>query len=132
MEMNMNARNSAAAIAAVTLGLGGSALALPPPEVPSAQPRCDIEVVSTPQGTRLRPIARAAADLSGSYRLNVETTGAGGGSSVSQGGDFSLHAGQEQVLGSVSLGHADGTRLVARMDLSWAGGSTHCVRRAQL
>lgn len=128
----MNVRHSAVAIAAVTLGLGGSALALPTPEVPSTHPRCDIEVVSTPQGTRLRPIARSAADLLGSYRLNVETSGGGGGSSVSQGGDFSLRAGQEEVLGSVSLGQAHGTRLVARMDLSWAGGTTHCVRRAQL
>lgn len=128
----MNARHSAVAIAAATLALGGSALALSPPVVPSTPPQCAIEVVSTPQGTRLRPVARSGSDLSGSYRLNVETSGTSGRSTVSQGGDFSLLAGREEMLGSVSLGQASGTRLVARMDLSWAGGRTHCVRHAQL
>ena len=128
----MNARNSAAAIAAVTLGLSGSALAMPGPVAPPPPVHCDIEVVQTPDGTRLRPVARSGIDLSGSYELNVETSGAGGRSTVSQGGEFSLLAGRGQTLGSVSLGRAPGARIVARMEVSWPGGQTQCVRRVTL
>ncbi|WP_298162119.1 curli-like amyloid fiber formation chaperone CsgH [Brevundimonas sp.] len=128
----MNARNSAAAIAAVTLGLSGSALAMPGQMAITPQVQCDIEVVQTPDGTQLRPVARSGIDLSGSYQLTVETSGPAGSSSVSQGGEFALLAGQVQALGSVSLGRASGTRIVARVDVSGPSGRTRCVRRVTL
>jgi len=128
----MNARISVAAITAVTLGLSGSALAMPGPVGPPTPVQCDVEVVRTAQGTLLRPVARSGVELSGFYRLNVETSGPGGRSTVSQGGEFSLLAGREQSLGSVSLGQASGARIVARMDLFWPGGRTQCVHRGGL
>lgn len=128
----MNARNSAAAIAALTLGLSGGALAMPRPVALPPPVQCVIEVVQTPDGTRLLPVARSGIDLSGSYELNVETSGTGGRSTVSQGGEFSLVAGRGQTLGSVSVGQASGARILARLDVSWPGGRTQCERRVTL
>ena len=123
----MNDLAATSAAVAVALGLSGSAVALPHP--PSVQ--CEIEVVTTPHGTVLRPVARSAAALSGEYRLSVESAGSGGSSQVSQGGAFSLTPGRPETLGSVSLAQSSGMQVLARMELSWAGGRTHCERRVR-
>ena len=118
--------NSAIAALALTLGPSGAALALPP----AAQ--CDIDVLSTPQGIVLRPVARSRTAVSGSYQLSVDTSGPAGRSAVSQGGDFSVRGGRSDGLSSVALGRSPGAVVVARMNLSWAGEHANCMRRIQM
>lgn len=116
----------AIAALALTLCPSGTALAQPP----AAQ--CDIDVLRTPQGIVLRPIARSGTAVSGSYLVSVETSGPAGRSTVSQGGDFSVRGGHSQTLGSVSLGQSSGGLAQARVELFWAGGRTSCARRVRL
>lgn len=118
--------NSAIAALALGLGLPAPAMAQPPTTA------CNIDVLSTPQGIVLRPIARSRTAVSGTYRLSVETSGPAGRSTVSQGGDFSVRGAREQTLGSVSLGHSSGGLAQARVELFWAGGRTSCARRVRL
>jgi len=98
----------------------------------STSPQCNINVLSTPQGVVLQSTARSRTAVSGSYQLSVETTGPAGRSTVSQGGEFSVRGGSSEALGSLSLGRSSGALVVARMELSWAGGHTSCTRRIRL
>lgn len=111
---------------ALTLSPAGAALALP------TAAQCEIDVLSTPQGIVLRPVARSRTGVSGSYQLSVDTSGPAGRSAVSQGGDFSVRGGRSEGLGSIALGRSSGAVVVARMNLSWAGGQASCTRRIQM
>ena len=118
--------NATLAALALTLGLSGGAQARP------ASVGCEIDVLRTGQGVILRPVASASSGLAGIYQLSVDTAGRAGRSSVSQGGEFAVRGGQRTTLGSVALGQGSGAVATARMDLSWRGGRTSCVRKIRL
>ena len=122
----MKSLHSLIAALALALSSSGGAQALP------TAPQCDIDVLNTPQGIVLQSVARARTAVSGSYQLSVDTSGPTGRSTVSQGGDFSVRGGRSETLGSLFLGRSSGALVVARMDLSWAGGRTSCMRRIRL
>lgn len=119
----MIGRTVAATTLAASLVFSASAQA---PQHPAVQ--CEITVVETAQGRLIRPVAQAGRAIGGAYQLSVETVGDGGRSQVSQGGDFSLRAGQRHVLGTVSVGGASGAQVTALLVLTWRGGRTQCVQ----
>jgi hypothetical protein len=123
---------NALAFVIVMLGASSSALAVPTPTTGPSPIQCEIDMVTTPRGLVLRPVARSEASISGSYQLIVETSAVDGRSTVTQGGDFALLAGQSQALGMISLGHTPRATMAARLEIDWEGGHTGCSRRATL
>ena len=120
--------NTNVTLAAVVLAMGlSSGAQARPPSV-----GCGIDVVRAGPNIVLRPVASASSGLAGVYQLSVDTAGRAGRSSVSQGGEFSIRGGQRTTLGSVAVGQSRGAITQARLDLSWPGGRTSCVRQIRL
>lgn len=106
-------------------------LALLAPEMdagaaPAAGVTCEIRMVESGGGVTIKGIVHAAKATSGSYSLKIANAGGGGSSSINQGGDFSLDAGESTVVGETTLGNADGLR--ARLAVTTAAGTTSCSR----
>ena len=85
---------------------------------------CEIRITASDGGLQLEPIATSKSTLSGSYELSVTTRSAGGASTATQAGEFSLAPGKPAILGSVVLG-GSGT-VSADLTLTWVGGSVSC------
>jgi hypothetical protein len=84
-------------VAAATIGTGQAGS--------SAGPlRCEIEATLEGPMVSLAALVYADAPLGGSYRFNVESAGGGGGSNISQGGNFSAGPDAPAILGRVNLG----------------------------
>jgi hypothetical protein len=84
-------------VAAATIGTGQAGS--------SAGPlRCEIEATQQGPMVSLAGLVYADAPLAGSYSFEVESAGGGGGSNISQGGNFSAGPGEPAMLGRVSLG----------------------------
>lgn len=66
--------------------------------------RCEIETTQQGPMVSLAGLVHADAPLSGSYRFKVDSAGGGGGTNISQGGNFSAGPGAPATLGRVSLG----------------------------
>lgn len=66
--------------------------------------RCEIETTSQGSMVSLAGLVHADAPLGGSYRFRVASAGGGGGTNISQGGNFSASPGEPAILGRVSLG----------------------------
>lgn len=93
---------------------------------PAAGVTCEIRMVKRGGDVELQGIVHAAKATSGSYSFKISNAGSGGSSSINQGGDFDLAAGQSEVVGEATLGNAGGLR--ARLSVSTASGSTSCSR----
>jgi hypothetical protein len=84
-------------VAAATIGTGQAGS--------SAGPlRCEIEATRQGPMVSIAGLVHADAPLAGSYRFKVASAGGGGGSNISQGGNFSAGPGVPAMLGRVSLG----------------------------
>jgi hypothetical protein len=93
-------------VAPVILGLGVAVATIGTGEAgSSAGPlRCEIEATEQGSMVSLAAVVHSDAPLGGSYRFKVESAGGGGGSNISQGGNFSAGPGAPAMLGRVSLG----------------------------
>jgi hypothetical protein len=97
--------------------------------VDASQPiRCEIQVKEYGSSVALEGVVFARSAAVGSYRLRVSKTGGGGSSDISQSGEFSAGPGEPSTLGSVTLG-GDGGSYVARLTVTWDGGSIECTER---
>ena len=88
----------------VILGLGIAAAMIGTGQAGSSSGplRCEIETVNQGSMVSLAGLVHADAPLGGSYRFRVAS--AGGGTNISQGGNFSAGPGEPAILGRVSLG----------------------------
>ncbi len=93
-------------IASVILGLGIAAAMIGTGQAGSSSGplRCEIETVKQGAMVSLAGMVHADAPLGGSYRFKVASAGGGGGTNISQGGNFSAGPGAPATLGRVSLG----------------------------
>jgi hypothetical protein len=66
----------------------------------------------------------------GSYQLRVSKTGDGGSSDINQSGEFSAGPGGPSTLSTVTLG-GDGGSYVARLTVTWDGGTIECTERVR-
>ena len=82
----------------------------------------------SPCAATFRSRRTAVASPAGSYRLRVTKSGAAGSSDINQSGDFSAGPGEPGRLGTVTLG-GDGGSYVARLTVTWDGGSIECTER---
>lgn len=93
---------------------------------PTAGVTCEIRMVKRGGDVELQGILHAAKATSGSYSLKISNAGDGGSSSINQGGDFDLAAGESEVVGAASFSDANGLR--ARLSVLTGNGSTSCSR----
>jgi hypothetical protein len=99
------------------------------PEEPTATlPACEIRVDQSGERIVLEGLVLAAADLSGSYHMQVRQHGLGS-SRISQTGDFKVVAGAPGSLGIVSLAKSAGDYF-ATLTVSWEDGTADCVAQA--
>lgn len=97
----------------------------------SAGARCEIVVSKRGGGVELTGIVYAKTPVHGSYVLTVSKSGSGGGSDISQSGDFSAAPGKPGYLGNVMIG-GDGGAYVAKLRIKSSDGSAECVERGKL
>jgi hypothetical protein len=114
--------------AALGLGVIG-VMASGSERVDASQPlRCEIQVKERGNSVALQGVVFAKTAIEGSYLLRVSKSGGGGSSDINQSGDFSAGPGEPSTLGTVSLG-GDGGSYVARLMVTWDGGSIECTER---
>lgn len=85
---------------------------------------CEIRLTQSGGLTALTGIVHASEATSGTYRFLVSQSGAAGSSDITQAGDFSLAAGQSEVVAETTLGGRAG--FSARLALSTGAGTTSC------
>lgn len=114
-----------AALGAAAFGLAGAAFAS---SGTNAGPlRCEIRAVTSGGMVSLAAVAEADAAFAGTYRFTVESVAEPGGSTIHQGGGFSVARGAPVELGRVMLGA--GGIYDARLELSDGGTAVHCDER---
>ena len=119
---NIRIGAAAAVLAAAAAGaLAASAATTSPSGV-----ACHIEVTRNGNILSLEGIASADRSIAGNYTLNVERSGSGGVSNISQGGAFSATPRRPEALGSAAINLYPAGQFSARMTLSWSDGETSC------
>jgi hypothetical protein len=89
---------------------------------------CEIHVRENAGTVALEAIVSATAATEGTYKLQVSGGGSAGSSDMTQSGEFSVTAGEQSAVGSVTLA-SDGGSYVADLSVT-AGTSVHrCTRR---
>lgn len=117
---------SYAALGAAGLGLAGAALASG--NAGEGPLRCEIVAGTAGGMISLAALAESDAALGGTYRFTVESVAGPGGSTIRQGGGFSVAPGAPAELGRVMLG-ANGI-YDARLELAAGGETARCEERA--
>ena len=87
---------------------------------------CEIRSTDIRGGVRLQAIVAGRGGASGEYEFLVAKSGGGGTSNVSQGGDFDISAGNETVVGEVTLGSGEKAKVKASLTVTSANGKTAC------
>lgn len=87
---------------------------------------CEIRMVKRGGDVALTGIVHAGKATHGTYRFKISQHGPGGDADINQGGDFSLAAGESEVVGEATLGSARG--LKARLSVETPNGATSCTR----
>ena len=87
---------------------------------------CEIRSTDIRGGVRLQAIVAGRGGASGEYEFVVAKSGGGGTSNVSQGGEFDISAGNETVVGEVTLGSAEKAKVKASLTVTSANGKTAC------
>jgi hypothetical protein len=97
----------------------------------ASQPlRCEIQVQEHGNSVALEGVVFAKSAVMGSYQLRVSKTGGGGSSDINQSGEFSAGPGGPSTLSTVTLG-GDGGSYVARLTVTWDGGTIECTERVR-
>lgn len=89
--------------------------------------RCEIHVKERGNAIALEAVVLASKAAEGTYELHVTGSGTGGSSDIAQSGDFTVAAGAESSVGSVTLSN-DGTSYVARLAVTSDSGTHRCTK----
>lgn len=89
--------------------------------------RCEIRAAASGGMVSLAAVAESDAALGGTYRFTVESVAGQGGSTIRQGGGFSVSPGAPAELGRVMLGA--GGVYDARLELSSGGTTVRCAEQ---
>lgn len=89
--------------------------------------RCEIRAAASGGMVSLAAVAESDAALGGTYRFTVESVAGQGGSTIHQGGGFSVAPGAPAELGRVMLGA--GGVYDARLELSSGGTTVRCAEQ---
>lgn len=87
---------------------------------------CELVVGRKGNTLKISGLVHARAATTGSYRLTVTRSGAGGDADIMQSGTFDIEREGEAALGTVMLDAAGS--YVAQLEVSTAGGSVRCER----
>lgn len=111
------------------VGLGVAATAFGASQSSTSGP-LSCEIQATPNGgmVALEAIVHAKAGSSGSYQFRVASSGSGGNSNVSQGGDFTADAKGAATVGQVMLSN-QGATYDATLTVTADGTTTTCSQR---
>jgi hypothetical protein len=115
------------AVAVLGVGLAGTAIAAT--QGTAAEPiQCEIHVAEHGGTVDLEAMVRVTATTDGTYEFTISGGGADGNSDIAQSGEFSVAAGNESAVGSVTLTSTGGT-YVAKLLVTAAGRTSHCTKR---
>jgi hypothetical protein len=113
--------------AATAMANGNGPEAIPEDHI-AKLPACEIRVGQSGDSIVVEGLVLAAADVSGSYHMQVRQNGLGS-SRISQSGDFKVLGGATGSLGVVSLPESAGS-YIATLTVSWDDGTPDCVAQA--
>ena len=88
--------------------------------------QCEIRASKARGGIELQAVVVADRSAQGQYDFVVKSQSGGGSSDISQGGEFVLRKGEEQVLGVVSVGSGARPAYRARLQVKDARGNLLC------
>jgi hypothetical protein len=91
--------------------------------------QCKVVVEHRANSVILSGIVTARINIKGSYELRASRSSRAGASNVSQSGGFSVGPAAPVSLGAIMLGGSGGV-YVARLKLTWNGGSLECAQRS--
>ena len=117
-----------ATLTALGIALTGVAIGANQAHAASNDQRCRIEAVSQNAMTAIRGVVESPSSLSGSYQLNVVSSGSGGSSNINQGGAFEAAANIPVTLGQVTLG-SPGAVYDVTLSISSNAGNFECTER---
>ena len=106
--------------------LAAAGLAAKPDKAAAGDIECRLENTRERGSVRLQAIAYAKEAVAGQYSFEVDKSGSAGMSQTAQSGEFHLSAGQETVLGEVTLGSGDGMSYTAVLTLGANGRQVSC------
>jgi len=86
---------------------------------------CEIAVSKGRYGQTYEARVHADSAVSGSYRLSLSKSGAGGSAMISQSGDFALGAGDSETVGQATFGGVPSS-VDAELILRWNGIDLRC------
>ena len=89
--------------------------------------RCEIRAAASGGMVSLAAVAESDAALGGTYRFTIQSVAGQGGSTIRQGGAFSVSPGAPAELGRVMLGA--GGIYDARLELSSSGTTVRCAEQ---
>lgn len=125
--MPLNARNLAHFWPVLLFGVApfGVAIAMSARSTQGAAP-LSCEITARKVAPHLELIARVQSDrpLRGRYRFTVVSSGSGGTSSNTQGGNFVIRSGEAQVLSQAYVSSGPGGVASARLEVEAEDGST--------
>jgi hypothetical protein len=121
------------AAATVLLGLGAAGFATadgqPEANAGSSEPiRCEIVASAASGMTALEGVLHTDTPISGSYSFRVVSSGGGGSSNISQGGEFFAGPNEPATLGTVMLGNSGGS-YKATLEVIANGKTIACTER---
>ncbi|MCC6946906.1 MAG: hypothetical protein IT539_03980 [Bradyrhizobiaceae bacterium] len=88
--------------------------------------RCEIRATPQDGQVRLEAMAVAGPEASGRYQFLVVKQGGGGLTRSSQGGGFSVGAGEERVLSTTVVSAGGRDRYEATLSIEWDGHKRSC------
>lgn len=117
---------------AIVLGLSAATFVAAACAIPASQAssrnapvRCELILDETRGATTIEGRVSADRPVSGSYRLSITSSGAGGQASISQSGDFQAGPDRAAVLGTTTLAGTP-ARHRAELELTLPGESLRC------
>lgn len=113
------------ATTSVVLGSALANQAIPHP-IQETGVTCEIAVEQTQYGNRYAGQITATQAVAGDYTLTINKRGANGRAMLTQGGAFTVAAGETQTLGQATFGGLPPKAVIAEMTLTWDGHSLSC------
>lgn len=130
--MSRNFTRHAARLLPVVIGAGLIGAGAIHSDVNAAGPlRCEIEVLKRGGAVDLEAIVHAGRATHGTYALEISGGGWGGGSTISQSGEFSVAPGTRSAIGAVTLAGSGGS-YTARLAVTAGNSTQRCVKRVRL